>query len=84
MALEVLGKLQMGVSVAMGRHGPCGGGGAGEASLGSDSLGQEASKEEAHQIHRGPFFLLWSTKAPGRPLLTRGIKIRLPVQKKEV
>lgn len=39
----------MGVSVAMGRHGSCGGGG-GEASLGSDSLGQEASKEEAHQI----------------------------------
>lgn len=43
----------MGVSVVMGRHCPCkgdGGGGGGEASLGSDSLEQEASKEEAHQI----------------------------------
>lgn len=77
----------MGVSVVMGRHGPCegGGGGGGEASLESDSLGQEASKEEVHQIQRGPLFLFlsWFTKALGRPPSTRGIKIILPVQKKE-
>lgn len=76
----------MGCSVVMGRHCHCeggGGGGGGEASLGSDSLGQEASKEEAHQIQRGPLFLSWFTKALGRPPSTRGIKIILPVQKKK-
>lgn len=57
-----------------------GGGDGGEASLESDSLGQEASKEEAHQIQQGPFFLSWSL---GRPLSTRRIKIIVPVPKKK-